>query len=90
MKNLIEVYTNCYGEYGIKSAIEGISEVGLKNIELAIKPHGGILSVSEAVYFLSSFHPKKSIEEMIEEFEIKTLDEYLLRARKEREKYLLK
>jgi len=44
----------------------------------------------EAVYFLSSFHPEKSIEEMIEEFEIETLDEYFLRSRKERKKYLSK
>lgn len=44
----------------------------------------------EAVYFLSSFHPEISIEEMVKEFEIETLDEYLLRSRKEREKYLLK
>ena len=42
----------------------------------------------EAVYFLSSFHPKKSIEEMMKEFKIKTLDEYLNRARKERKRYL--
>jgi len=44
----------------------------------------------EAVYFLSSFHPEKSIEEMIEEFEIETLDEYFLRSRNIRKKYLSK
>ncbi|MCK4244839.1 MAG: carbon-nitrogen hydrolase family protein [Candidatus Omnitrophica bacterium] len=43
----------------------------------------------EAVYFLSSFHPKKSVEEMIKEFKIETFDEYLNRARKERKKHLL-
>jgi len=42
----------------------------------------------EAVYFLSSLHPEKSIRAMIEEFEIETLDEYLDRARSERLKYL--
>ncbi len=35
----------------------------------------------EAVYFLSSLHPQKSIQAMIEEFEIETLDAYLDRAR---------
>ncbi|NQT12018.1 MAG: carbon-nitrogen hydrolase family protein [Planctomycetes bacterium] len=35
----------------------------------------------EAVYFLSSLHPEKSIQEMIEEFQIETLDEYLDRSR---------
>ena len=42
----------------------------------------------EAVYFLSSVHPKKSIEDMIKEFKIETIDEYFLRARRERKKYL--
>ena len=44
----------------------------------------------EAVYFLSSLHPEVSIQDMIEEFEIETLDEYLDRAREERQKYLPK
>ncbi len=43
----------------------------------------------EAIYFLSSFHPKRSIEEMIKEFKIETLDEYFIRARKERRRYLI-
>lgn len=42
----------------------------------------------EAVYFISSLHPDKSVEEMIKEFEVETLDEYLDRARRERMKYL--
>ena len=44
----------------------------------------------EAVYFLSSLHPDKSMQEMIEEFEIETLDAYLDRSRREREKHLPK
>ncbi len=43
----------------------------------------------EAVYFLSSLHPKRTIAEMIKEFKIETLDDYFTRARKERKKYLL-
>ncbi len=43
----------------------------------------------EAVYFLSSLHPEKSIQDMIEEFKLETLDDYLDRARKERQKHLL-
>jgi hypothetical protein len=35
----------------------------------------------EAVYFLSSLHPEKSIQTMIEEFQVETLDAYLDRAR---------
>jgi len=39
---------------------------------------------------LSSRHPQKSVHDMMDEFGIETLDEYLDRARKERQKYLPK
>ena len=42
----------------------------------------------EAVYWLNSLHPDKSIQEMIEEFQIETRDDYLNRSRAEREKRL--
>ncbi len=42
----------------------------------------------EAVYFISSLHPEKSVQDMIREFKIETLDKYLDRARRERMKYL--
>jgi predicted amidohydrolase len=44
----------------------------------------------EAVYFISSIHPEISVQDMIKEFEVETLDEYLDRARRERVKYLVK
>jgi predicted amidohydrolase len=44
----------------------------------------------EAYYFLSSLHPDKSIQDMIKEFEIETLDDYLNRARSVRLQYLPK
>jgi len=44
----------------------------------------------EAVYFISSLHPETSIQAMIKEFGVETLDEYLDRARSERRKYLPK
>lgn len=42
----------------------------------------------EAVYFISSLHSEKSVQDMISEFSVETLDEYLDRARRERMKYL--
>ncbi|HOW73798.1 MAG TPA: carbon-nitrogen hydrolase family protein [Phycisphaerae bacterium] len=42
----------------------------------------------EAVFFLSSLHPEKSIQDMIREFEVETLDVYLDRAREVRQKHL--
>jgi hypothetical protein len=44
----------------------------------------------EAVYFLTSLHPEKSIGAMMEEFEVETLDAYLDRARSVRLQYLPK
>ena len=44
----------------------------------------------EAVYFLSSLHPDVSVDEMIEEFEIEVLDDYLDRSRSVREECLPK
>ena len=44
----------------------------------------------EAVYFISSLDARRSVEEMIAEFDIEVLDEYLDRARAERKKYLPK
>jgi predicted amidohydrolase len=44
----------------------------------------------EAVYFLSSLHPEKSIGAMIEEFQVETWDAYLDRARAVRKQNLPK
>ena len=54
----------------------------VRRLKEAYGPHVSIETASpEAVYFLSSLHPDQSIEEMIEQFEIETLDEYLDRSR---------
>lgn len=56
------------------------------------KKYGPLVKVEtaspEAVYFLSSLDPEKSIKTMLEEFEIETLDAYLDRARSVRLQYL--
>ena len=44
----------------------------------------------EAVYFISSLDVRRSVEDMIAEFDIELLDDYLDRARTERKKYLTK
>jgi predicted amidohydrolase len=49
-----------------------------------------ITASPEAVYWLSSLHPDKSIEDMIQEFQIEVRDDYLDRARAVRQKYLPK
>ncbi len=54
-------------------------------------PHVRIETASpEAVYFLSAIHPQRSIDDMIKEFEIEILDQYLDRSRAVREQQLPK
>ena len=48
-ENLVEVLTNCYGEFGVDAAIENVGKLGLKNLEVAVKAHGGELVVPESV-----------------------------------------
>ena len=56
------------------------------------KTYGPLVKVEtfspEAVYLLTSLHPDKTIKDMIREFEIETLDDYLDRARAVQKKHL--
>jgi L-ribulose-5-phosphate 3-epimerase len=45
MKNLIEVFSNCYGPYGVRAAVEGVRKAGLSHVELALRAHSGNLEV---------------------------------------------
>ena len=45
MGNLVEIYTNCYGRFGIAAALELVPKLGLDHVELALKPHGGQLVI---------------------------------------------
>ncbi len=40
MRNVIEVFTNCYGAFGVRAAVEGAAKAGLSHIELALRGHG--------------------------------------------------
>ncbi len=48
-ENLVEVLTNCYGEYGVAGAIENVRALGLRNLEVAVRSHSGDLVVPESV-----------------------------------------
>ncbi len=48
-ENLVEVLTNCYGEYGVAGAIENVRKLGLRNLEVAVRAHSGDLVVPESV-----------------------------------------
>jgi L-ribulose-5-phosphate 3-epimerase len=41
----IEIFTNCYGEYGLDAAIAHAPSIGVSHLEVALKPHGGHLVV---------------------------------------------
>ena len=47
--NLLEVFTNCYGRYGVRAAIDLAPQAGITHLELAMKQHGGVLEIPEDV-----------------------------------------
>ncbi len=57
--NLVEVYTNCYGRYGIAAAIELVPKLGLSHVELALKPHDGQLVIPGDVVAAADMGPER-------------------------------
>jgi len=45
----LELFTNCYGRYGVAAAIEHAPRIGVHALEVALKPHGGLLEIPESV-----------------------------------------
>jgi inosose dehydratase len=45
----LEVFTNCYGRYGVAAAIEHAPTMGVTALEVALRPHGGLLEIPESV-----------------------------------------
>ena len=58
-KNLVSVLTNCYGEFGVSTAIEKVGELGLDHLEVAVKAHGGELVVPESVVPTEKMPPEE-------------------------------
>jgi L-ribulose-5-phosphate 3-epimerase len=45
----LEIFTNCYGRFGVEAAIEHVPSIGVTALEVALKPHGGLLEIPESV-----------------------------------------
>jgi inosose dehydratase len=45
----LEIFTNCYGRFGVAAAIEHAPAIGVTALEVALKPHGGLLEIPESV-----------------------------------------
>jgi L-ribulose-5-phosphate 3-epimerase len=45
----LELFTNCYGRFGVAAAIEHAPSIGVHALEVALKPHGGLLEIPESV-----------------------------------------
>ncbi|MBI3973975.1 MAG: sugar phosphate isomerase/epimerase [Chloroflexi bacterium] len=45
----LEIFTNCYGHFGVAAAIEHVPTIGVTALEVALKPHGGLLEIPESV-----------------------------------------
>lgn len=57
--NLVEIYTNCYGRFGIAAALELVPKLGLNHIELALKGHRGQLTVPDEVVASEDMGPER-------------------------------
>ncbi len=51
MKRIVSCYSNCFGPSGVGAAIEGLAEIGIGHVELALRPHdfGGLVIPESAV-----------------------------------------
>src|ERR671936_672070 len=45
----LEIFTNSYGRYGVAAAIEHAPTIGVTALEVALRPHGGLLEIPESV-----------------------------------------
>lgn len=47
----IGIFTNSYGKFGVRAAIEGAAKLGVKHVEVAMKPHdqGGLVVSKDVV-----------------------------------------
>lgn len=56
----IGVFTNSYGAHGVRAAIEGAAKLGIKHVEVAMKPHdqGGLI-VSEGAVVTEKTTPEE-------------------------------
>jgi L-ribulose-5-phosphate 3-epimerase len=57
--NLLEVFTNCYGRYGVQAALELVPKLGLNHIELAMRGHGGQVIVPTDVVAGEDMGPER-------------------------------
>ena len=51
MRRIVSCYSNCFGPGGVREAVDGLAEVGLDHVELALRPHdfGGLVIPESAV-----------------------------------------
>ncbi|HEY8741581.1 MAG TPA: hypothetical protein VIU62_00665, partial [Chloroflexota bacterium] len=60
--NLLEVFTNCYGRYGVAAALELVPKLGLTHIELAMRGHGGQVIVPTDVVAGEDMGPEREAQ----------------------------
>lgn len=57
MPNPIEIFTNCYARFGFIAALEGISRLGFREIELSVETIPGILDIPRRIEDLDHWDP---------------------------------
>ena len=60
--NLLEIFTNCYGRYGVAAALELVPKLGLNHVELAMRGHGGQVIVPTDVIAGEDMGPEREAQ----------------------------
>lgn len=55
----VEIFTNCYGEFGLDAAVTHAAATGANHLEIALKPHGGHLLVPSEVILTEQSTPEQ-------------------------------
>jgi L-ribulose-5-phosphate 3-epimerase len=60
----VEIFTNCYGEFGLDAAVAHAAASGANHLEIALKPHGGHLLVPSEVILTEQSTPQQIADGM--------------------------
>ncbi|MCA9414851.1 MAG: sugar phosphate isomerase/epimerase [Candidatus Omnitrophica bacterium] len=59
MSYQIEIFTNCYGPFGLVAALDGTEKLGMKEIELSVETHPGVLDIPQKMEDLDKWDPSQ-------------------------------
>jgi len=57
MPHPVEIFTNCYADFGLVAALDGIESLGFSDIELSVQTFPGILDIPQKIEDLDKWDP---------------------------------